>query len=1319
MKKYKAPISIQTPQKKIDRLLVFRSPERISQHLYNNRDIFFKVRGLKKFASLGWNTNNNVAAKHVLTECNKFGTSITITKNSELNFIHNAQTSEYKKIAKSSGISVNTNTVLDLYCIGTITGDLKCSLNILEFDGHSYRTGIQRIALNQKKRYTPGKGIKKVILNLRIEGKGRLLINEMIIDVSSQKVVPAKRKTSNKLPNNVFSSDALIPSLYEATKSKPETLKEIRVAGIMDPFTQHSYENECNVLQIHPVNWKQQLIDFAPHFVFIESAWQGLDGLWKTKISNNSVEIKSIIAWCKSQNIPSMLWNKEDPAHYSTFLEIARQVDFIFTTDVDCIPKYKYDCETDNVYFLPFAAQTKNHNPIESKKRKDGFCFAGSYYLRYPERQRDIGMLVNAVSEFGKLDIYDRNYENDHPHYQFPESFNKHIVGTLPFEDIDIAYKGYKYGINLNTIKESQSMFARRVFELMASNTIVVSNFSRGMRRLFGDLVISSDNNSEIERRLTPLNDSELVYRKHRLMALRKVMSEHTYRHRLHYLLLTLREWSFEQKEKEILVFSVVSSAKDAENVIEQFTRQNYSNKRLVIYTKSKTMGIDLNQNIQITSEISDLYKESGKAQYYGFINPKDYYGTNFLTDLMAGEKYTEGYAYGKKTFYHMENDQCLIADDNQQYKLTGDLPLRCSIISDQILDDGVLNAFISSPDDAIIRSEKTLIALDEFHYCKNATKYSPEFYENLVSDLKDLDIGANLHNLYQTANSLRARESNEKLPSPDQITLTAEAIMESITQPQSSRLKLAMHENQMTIESKLGAGQHNYFYLDNLYSRDELNLNKNSEFQVSCETKENHIKIVFEFLDSDKNKTSHHIGPVQDSTTLAIPNECTHIRLGFKVIGNGLSSIRKVTFAKNKEAPMTVVANNTALVMTKQYPSYDDLYKYGFLHSRVKAYKDLQTDVDVFKLDQHPNKFFQEFENVDVVSGDNHLFRNTIETGQYEHVLVHLMDKNMWEILKPHISDIKVTAWIHGAEIQHWKRRTYEFERMDNAEVEHTKALCEHRMKFWRELFANIPENLNFVFVSQYFADEIMNDLGVTVPKSKYSIIHNPIDTHVFNYVEKPPAQRKKILSIRPFASRKYANDLTIAAIELLSTKEWFSELEFLIVGDGELFDELTKPVKKYKNVKLMQKFLTHSEIAALHKEYGVLLVPTRTDSQGVSRDEAMSSGLVPITTAVAAIPEFVDKNCGILAEAEDAEGLANGIEKLYLNKELYLSMSENAAARVRNQTSIDQTISQEIDLFRTPQGKENTIINRENVISLSNKAIAFRSQDSQNYGS
>jgi len=76
-------------------------------------------------------------------------------------------------------------------------------------------------------------------------------------------------------------------------------------------------------------------------------------------------------------------------------------------------------------------------------------------------------------------------------------------------------------------------MFARRVYELLGSNTITVSNFSRGVRLLFGDLVIASDSGKEIVNRLQSLSGDE--GEKLRLAGLRKVMLEHTYQHRLAY----------------------------------------------------------------------------------------------------------------------------------------------------------------------------------------------------------------------------------------------------------------------------------------------------------------------------------------------------------------------------------------------------------------------------------------------------------------------------------------------------------------------------------------------------------------------------------------------------------------------------------------------------------------------------------------------------------------------------------------------------------------------------------------------------------------
>jgi len=77
------------------------------------------------------------------------------------------------------------------------------------------------------------------------------------------------------------------------------------------------------------------------------------------------------------------------------------------------------------------------------------------------------------------------------------------------------------------------------------------------------------------------------------------------------------------------------------------------------------------------------------------------------------------------------------------------------------------------------------------------------------------------------------------------------------------------------------------------------------------------------------------------------------------------------------------------------------------------------------------------------------------------------------------------------------------------------------------------------------------------------------------------------------------------------------------------------------------------------------------------------MSSGLVPVTNAVGAIPEFLDETCGMLARPEDVAGLAESIAKLYESPERFSAMSAAAAARVRRESSYDSTIDLELALF------------------------------------
>lgn len=1104
-------------------------------------------------------------------------------------------------------------------------------------------------------------------------------------DEDYAKAMTLYKELGEQLGHQFFAANlALCQSRLGASLGQGELVslpaKQLRVAGVMDEFTFHSYDPECELLQLHPEHCIEQLERFKPHILFIESAWQGLEQLWKLKISTNGPEINACIDWCKRNGVPTLFWNKEDPVHFGTFIPLAKQVDYVFTTDIDCVPKYKAHVGHEQVYFLPFAAQPKTHNPIENFDRKDAFNFAGSYYLRYPERQRDFAALINAVKDLRPVEIYDRNADNPHPHYTFPDEYKPMILGKLPFAEIDKAYKGYRYGINMNTIKQSQTMFARRVFELLASNTVVVSNFSRGVRLLFGDLVASSDQPETLTRWLQDVVQDDVIYRKVRLLGLRKIMGEHTYSHRLAYIRAKLTNTVYAPPQPPVIMVATASTQAEVLNLAQSFRQQAYANKQLHI-VRSLPMPSLSPTDFTLHANADDLLKHLrtvGSETLLGEWSQDDYYGKHYLTDLALASTYSSAPAFGKPTHYKVKEDELVLQSPDGQYRYVDSVSARSGVARLSSLPLGWLDEMLAQPGQFSF-ALKGALAIDEFNYIENGAALSAELHEQ-VDDLPIADQGVSFsEHLAVTSARLPAASylaggDNSNLPQISAAELrTMLAAREGVS--------LGVRDNRLRIVSTLKPGQFVYLYAKKVKTREEMNLLLNSQFELCCEGNLA-FKTVFEFQDKDGKKISHQMNHAGDKHALAIPAHCTQIRFGLRIEGSGDAVIERLELGSNAERPAAIICRSPYLVLTKQYPAYDDLYRYGFLHSRIRAYKRQGQVVDLFRISKDPAGY-REFEGIDVANGDADLLDATLATGQIRHVLVHILDSNMWRVLQKYLDTVRVTVWAHGSEIQAWQRRQFEFEGLAESEITRRKKLGEQRNAFWRDILKAPHPNLHMVFVSQYFAEEVFEDLGVSISKDKYSIIHNAIDTSLFSYQDKNKEQRKRVLSIRPYSARAYANDLSVKAVEHLSSLSFFPDLQFHFVGDGELFEETIEPLRKFSNVRIDRRFVTQSEIAQLHKENGIFLVPTRCDSQGVSRDEAMSSGLVPVTNRVSAVPEFVDESCGILASPEDAEQLADGIAALYSDVDAFLAYSKKAAERVRAQSDARLVIKREISLF------------------------------------
>ena len=426
-------------------------------------------------------------------------------------------------------------------------------------------------------------------------------------------------------------------ALFDSGKLRGRTQKQLRIAAIMDKFTFECFDSECILTELTPNNWKEEMIKANPDFLFLESAWEGKDKLWYGKINHCSAEIYELTDYCHENNIPVVFWNKEDPIYTDTFMNTARCADIVFTTDVECVQKYKTELGHNNVYHLHFAAQPKTHNPIEKYERKDKFCFAGAYYHRYQQRCKIFDAFSNYFIKTRGMDIYDRNYPSPRPEHKFPDFYNPYILGKLEPSEIDLAYKGYTFGINMNSITQSQTMFARRVFELLASNTVVIGNYSRGVKNYFGDLTICTDDEQTLQQALEKYCGDDDA---RDLLGLRKVLMNHLCEDRLDEIVQKVYGVSLKPELASITVCAHVLDEKEIENIRKKFDRQSYANKKLLFITEQQIQLRDFEQVYNPDTFNNMLLSQICKEGYLTYFSVNDWYGENYLLDLALTTRY-------------------------------------------------------------------------------------------------------------------------------------------------------------------------------------------------------------------------------------------------------------------------------------------------------------------------------------------------------------------------------------------------------------------------------------------------------------------------------------------------------------------------------------------------------------------------------------------------------------------------------------------------------------------------------------------------------
>ncbi|WP_406533734.1 glycosyltransferase, partial [Methanobrevibacter sp.] len=452
----------------------------------------------------------------------------------------------------------------------------------------------------------------------------------------------------------------------DEVKKEIKNIKDIKVAMISDEFTYQSFKHEFDAIPVTPENWLKKFKIEKPDLFLCESAWRGYDDEgsvdpWREKIYlnyrekiDNRADLLNILEYCMKNSIPTVFWNKEDPPHYRaanySFADTAREFDYIFTSSEKCIKYYKRDYDHPNVHTLMFAGQPKLFNPINSSNKKyDQIVFAGTYYTNHPERIKIMDKIFDKIIEqWGDIYIFDRAYYRDWANY--PERFLKYTHPPIEYEQTAKVYKQAYWGLNFNTVTDSETMFARRIFELALSYTNILTNYSKGVDKIFGNNVFVFDEMEE-------LPDFNNPYTEMRLNNLYEVLENHTCKHRWMEILDTIG-FEYELDKNDVSLIFKLSDATDLDDIISKFESINYENKILKILIDDK----------DINNDFEDRYPQISKV-YTNMNQIKNDIETEFwmICDLGIDENFIR-YAI---LHYQYLNKLVSIKPGNSKFKLT------------------------------------------------------------------------------------------------------------------------------------------------------------------------------------------------------------------------------------------------------------------------------------------------------------------------------------------------------------------------------------------------------------------------------------------------------------------------------------------------------------------------------------------------------------------------------------------------------------------------------------------------------------------------
>ena len=244
-----------------------------------------------------------------------------------------------------------------------------------------------------------------------------------------------------------------------------------------------------------------------------------------------------------------------------------------------------------------------------------------------------------------------------------------------------------------------------------------------------------------------------------------------------------------------------------------------------------------------------------------------------------------------------------------------------------------------------------------------------------------------------------------------------------------------------------------------------------------------------------------------------------------------------------------------------------------------------------------------------------------------------------------------------------------------------------------YRKVYNNTISNSDLIVVnSNDIKNKVLKLTGVT--PNKLIVISPGIDYEKFYRMDRQQIENHKkdfnigkdrtVLLFAGNAIKRKGLDILVDALKLLRTVQ-LSKIHLIICSEGPELNKTKNKIQDIKGIKdsvIFLKKMDQSELRILYNIASIFIFPSRDEPLGLVGLEAIACGTPVIGSNIGGIPEYINKNNGMLFEVNKSKELAKRIGSIIEDPNIVQSLTKNIDKR-ESDHDISVSVKRLIDIY------------------------------------